>query len=433
MRKKCSKCGNDQELVENTPHVLRHALPQLKSPVMVEVPFTCANCGHQVSWTVRYIVTDNRIVRPGVMKRYPTTERRHGLIQQFDGTSMVLLQYPGVFRPGENVLFPTHEGRLGSGHAIDRYGDPDLMAEFSVEYLKQYWNIVPKDRLPRTVSEIMPALHLLINAAELAIKANLIRSGKNNQGHTLRTLYRCVNYEHRQEIERRFADADPNANLKALGVEGPTAESVLELYGDGFGWTKVYEDTRYLAEPTTRLKSDNLKGGNLVKDTLYPLFLPVLVQIMIDTYAFFSGVQRVKRLGADLEHRSRDTGDDNHGDWGLVPSSISLVVIRVAQFTAKDKHGTDLAVFRRFKEARPPGYSTSWMYGGNTLLFYRAGKEHPEDGEAVIDGLECKVWYTGRLGMHPRDLYLLADALEAPGDLNMFQWAKAPEFRRYNT
>ena len=62
------------------------------------------------------------------------------------------------------------------------------------------------------------------------------------------------------------------------------------------------------------------------------------------------------------------------------------------------------------------------MYGGNVLLFYRACREHPEDGEVVIDGLECKVWYVGRLGMHPRDLFLLADILEASGEIEEFQW-----------
>ena len=76
------------------------------------------------------------------------------------------------------MLYPEHEGRLSAGHAIDRYGDPDLMAEFAAEYLKQYWVIVPKGRLPQTVSEMMPALNLLVNAAELAIKSDLIRSGQ---------------------------------------------------------------------------------------------------------------------------------------------------------------------------------------------------------------------------------------------------------------
>ena len=209
----------------------------------------------------------------------------------------MVLQYPGVLRARENVLFPAHEGRLSRGHAIGRHGDPDLMAEFSAEYLKQYWAILPKGRLPRTVSEMMPALLLLMNAAELAMKADLIRSDSKASGsHKLLILYRSLDCEHRQEIERRFADADQNANLKALGGEGPTAESVLGLYGDGFGWTTVYEDTRYFAEPTTKVKSASAKGGNLIKDTLYPIFLPVLVQTMIDTYAFFSGAERLLEL-----------------------------------------------------------------------------------------------------------------------------------------
>ena len=427
MREKCHKCGDDQDLVEGAPRVLRHALPRLKSPVEVEVTFTCANCGSEVRRNIQLVPTDQRSVQAGTTQGQPAAEQRMGRISQFAGEASMFLQYPAVLRAGENVLFPAHEGSLSGGHAIDRHGDPDLMAEFSAEYLKQYWAILPKGRLPRTVSEMMPALHLLMNAAELAMKADLVRSGDTRGGHTLQTLYRCLDCEHRREIERRFADAGPNANLKALGFEGPTAESVLKLYGSGFGWSPVYEDTRYFAEPTTKMKSDSVKGGNLVKQTVYPIFLPVLVQTMIDAYAFFSGAERLKRLGAEGGYRSRDPGNDNHGDWGLVPSSVGLVVLRVAQFVATDKQGVTRPVFDRFKAARPPGYCTSWMYGGNWLLFYRVGEEHPEDGEAVIDGLECRIWYTGRLGMHARDLYLLADALEAPGDLDVFQWANAPK------
>ena len=89
-------------------------------------------------------------------------------------------------------MFPEHEGRLSTGHAIDRHGDPDLMAEFSAEYLKQYCAIVPQGRLPRTISEMMPALHLLVNAAELALKADLIRSDKDSGGHSLNELYGVI-------------------------------------------------------------------------------------------------------------------------------------------------------------------------------------------------------------------------------------------------
>ena len=235
-----------------------------------------------------------------------------------------------------------------------------------------------------------------------------------------------MDHTHRDEIERRFAEAPLNADLRALGREAPSVESTLGVYEHGFGWSSVYVDTRYLAEPTTKVKSEDAKGGNLVKDVPYPIFLPVLVQTMLDVYPHFSGAERLTRLGAQVGFGSRDPGNDQHGAWGLVPSSVGLVVLRFAQLVARDERGEFRAEFRGFTEARPPLYCTSWMYGGNVLLFYWAGTEHPEDGETVIDGLECKVWYAGNLGMHPRDLYLLADILEAPRGLEQFQWADAP-------
>ena len=333
------------------------------------------------------------------------------------------LNYPAVSAPGGNVLFPAQEGRLSGGHAIGQYGNPDLMAEFSVEYLKQYWVIVPTGRLPNSMVEMMPALHLLTNAAELAFKADLIRSGRASGGHILRKLYGDLENEHRDEVQRRFAAAAPNISLNALGAECPAVESVLSVYDETFGGSSVYQDTRYFAEPTTMLRSASLKGGNLVKDTPYPIFLPVVVQTMLDVYGFFSGAERLKRLGADVAYGTRDPGNDQHGSWGLVPSSIGLLVIRVAQHAAWDERLEDRDLFRRFKAARPPGYSTSWMYGGQSLLFYRADKDHPEDGETVIDGLECKVWYSERLGMHARDLYLLANALRDQDEFPLCQWA----------
>ena len=410
MRRRCFKCGDDQELVRDPPRVVLHALPQLCSPLEITVPIRCTRCGREVSTNVQFAATNKRVQRPSRIDEQPKAERRNGQVW-----GRTFLNYPGVLIPGQNVLHPAHEGRLSTGHAIDRYGDPDLMAEFAVEYLKQYRAIVPKGRLPHTVSEMMPALNLLVNAAEIAMKADLIRSGNDNGGHSLPTLYRRVDCKHREEIERRFAEAPTNGNLRILGSEPPTVESVLSTYEHGFGWSSVYQDTRYYAEPTTRVKSKDVKGGNLVKSTPYPIFLPIVVQTIIDVYGYFSGAERLKRLGAEVGYGSRDPGKDQHGDWGLVPSSVGLVVLRVAQFVARAKSGELREEFLQFKEERRPLYCTSWMYGGNVLLFYRVGREHPEDGVTVIDGLKCKVWYAGSLGMHPRDLFLLADILEAPG------------------
>ena len=188
MRGRCLKCGDDQELAKDSPRVVQHALPQLASPVEIEVPIRCTNCGHEVSTNIRFVATNKKVARASRMDDQPAAERRHGRIWGSHGKVSTFLNYPGVLVPGQGVLYPAHEGRLGAGHAIDRYGDPDLMAEFAAEYLKQYWVIVPKGRLPQTVSEMMPALNLLVNAAELAIKADLIRSGNDSGGHSLPTL-----------------------------------------------------------------------------------------------------------------------------------------------------------------------------------------------------------------------------------------------------
>ena len=254
------------------------------------------------------------------------------------------------------------------------------------------------------------------------MKADLIRSDKDSGGHSLGELYDSLDCSHKRETERRFAETEFHDHLRLLGIERPTVESVLGVYECGFGWSSVYQDTRYFAEPTTRVKSQSAKGGSLVKSVPYPIFLPLLVQTMLDVYAFFTGAERMRRLSARVEYGSRDPGSDQHGDWSLVPSSVGLIVIRVAQLVAQDEHGQLRDAFRRFKETRPPAYCTSWMYGGSKLLFYRVGAGHPEDGERVIDGVECKVWHDGKLGMHSRDLYLLANVLDA-GDLAEFEWA----------
>ena len=421
MKAICHKCRTEQILVPKPRRQLVHALPELRSPLEVVDPFACATCGSEIRLNYRFLPTDKRFAWTGAIQGEHTVERQHGHLWNV-GQSAMSVSYAAVSTQGGNVLFPAHEGRLGAGRAIGRYGDPDLMANFSAEYLKQYQAIVPKGRLPHSMTEMMPALHLLVNAAELALKADLIRSGKPCGGHVLRRLYGALENEHRHEVESRFADAGPNANLNALGADRPSVESVLRVYEQSFGGSTVYMDTRYLAEPTTRIKEKSLRGGNLVKDMPYPIFLPVVVQAMLDAYAHFSGAERLKRLGADVVHGTRDAGEDQHGDWGLAPASLGLVVLRVAQQIAWDEKHVDREVFRQFKATHPPGYTTSWMYGGQSLLFYRAGKEPPKDGEAVIDGLECKVWHAGRLGMHARDLYQLADAQRTQDNFPLLTW-----------
>ena len=173
-------------------------------------------------------------------------------------------------------------------------------------------------------------------------------------------------------------------------------------------------DSRYYAEPTTMFReASGLRGASLVKgNTPYPIFLPYVVSSLIDAYRFYSGPERLRRLGADLSERGGDRDSDNHGEWGLVPSSLGLIVVMVLQANGMGFGGEEVRAFTDFKRLNPTSFIVDWMYGGNTLLFYRDDGQGFPDGNRVIDGLECRLWNKGRLGMHERDLHLLADALE---------------------
>lgn len=54
---------------------------------------------------------------------------------------------------------------------------------------------------------------------------------------------------------------------------------------------------------------------NVIKDMPYPIFLPVVVQTMLDVYTYFSGAERLNRMGADVGYGMRASGNDQHGDW----------------------------------------------------------------------------------------------------------------------
>jgi len=340
------------------------------------------------------------------------------MISMSDNTGQFAsVQYPAVCLSDTREVLPTQEGTIQDGTVVNRHGDPELMAGFAQHYLSAYRATMPSGRPPRSVVEIMPALHLLVMATELVIKADLMRSDKDaGNHHSLRDLYEALDDAHRQDADDRFARCEPNAKLKMVGEATTTISDVLTVYDSSYGGaSKVYMDTRYYAEPTTKFrKSSSLHGANLLKSsTPYPIFLPPVVESLIATFRFFDGAARLRRLGGQVARGTRATIDDNHGDWGLVPSSLDLVVVQVGQHTWMDARGEELPEFRRWKQSRPPGYSTSWGYGGSRLLFYRAGQETPPDSEQLIDGIRCRIWRDGGLGMHSRDLYRLADVLES--------------------
>ena len=128
-------------------------------------------------------------------------------------------------------------------------------------------------------------------------------------------------------------------------------------------------DVRYFAEPITMLpQSSNLHGSNLVKGlTPYPVFLPAIVEALLEAYRITSGVERLRRRGADIQGNIRDEGTGSHGDWGLVPVSLRLVVVAAPQSVALDSAGQETEIFSDFTASHPAGLQISWSHG-NVLL-----------------------------------------------------------------
>ena len=420
MRRNCTKCTDiDQELIINSTSVFRHAVEPLKSLIKVEVGYACQRCGQKS--TTEHIVTDNTEF-PVRAADHSDTEagevRRHtAMLSNWstDRKRFASVHFPAAFRLGENVLFPTSEGNLQDGTVIDQYGNPDLMLEFAEQYFELHRAIFPTKRLPSSLTELMPALHLLVIAAELVLKAYLIRDGNDKFGHSLQQLYKDLNPAQRNRIKLRYAESDSIKNLTTLGIEGPAVETVLGAYDHTYGGeSKVYVDSRYYAEPTTRFKPlSSLHGANLVKShNPYPIFLPEVVRAFIDTYGFFSGHKRIARLGGEVKYGAREPCNDNHGDWGFIPSSLNLVVVNVPQPAGISAEGDKLEAFNRLLTEHPPVFCADWMYGGNTLLFYGAGAQVSVDDHGTLNGVVCRLWYHKRIGMHARDLYLLANELE---------------------
>ena len=414
------RCG-EQELLSGPPRVYCHTVASLGRPVQVEQPYTCASCGREVQTRMSYFTGRASPVTHG--RENPTRQLRNERVHAYlhmpymDGESSSV-QYSAVCVTGTREVLPTQEGTIQDGTMVDRYGDPELMANFAEHYLAAHRAVMPTGRSPASVVEIMPALHLLVMSVELAMKADLLRSkGALDKIHSLEMLYKGLDASHRQYANASFESCDPNARLTSVGETPLTVPAVLAVYDKSYGGSSsVYMDTRYYAEPTTTFKqSSSLHGANLVKgNTPYPIFLPHAVESLIDTFRFFDGAARLRRMGGMVARGAKAPVRDNHGDWGLVPSSLGLVVVQVPQhaWMVGSSHD-ELPEFSRWKASRPPGFSTSWMYGGSVLLFYRAGVGTPDASEMSIDGIDCRIWRDQNVGMHSRDLYRLADALDA--------------------
>ena len=188
MRGRCTQCGN-QGLRLKSDDVLRVGIPWLARLLQREVNYACAVCGRRVKESIQPFVdpVNHRL-------RVPLTpdaeskpiERRHAMIHNSSASlgPCPTLSYPAAFSAVGQVLFPTFEGTMQDGTVVDQHGDPELMADFAEEYLRQFWILMPTGRLPHTLKEIMPGLLLLFTATELALKAYWIRSGKQVTSHS---------------------------------------------------------------------------------------------------------------------------------------------------------------------------------------------------------------------------------------------------------
>ena len=356
MNRVCDAC-TDTELIA-TPKAFRFGLRLLGNLVKKETEYLCPACGRRT--------TDDPLAHETPVERAADGDTRTGDVRRrqvvlhnlsADRQVFVSVEFPAAYRAGWNVLWPTFEGNVQDGTVIDHHGDPDLMLEFAEQYFKLYNAAVPAGRLPASLVEIMPALHLLVTAAELGFKACLTRDDKNASGHSLQRLYKALDPAHRDRIDAVFSKSYLNTNLTALGIEPPTVEAILGRYDSTYdSRSGVYTDSRYYAEPTTRFRrGDRVHGPNLVKgNTPYPTFLPEIVSAQIEAYRYFSGHERLRRRGGDVQHGAREPGNDNHGHWGVVPSSLGLCVVSVPPPAGKSAEGEDLASFEKLLSEQTP-------------------------------------------------------------------------------
>ena len=408
MRGKCPRCG-EQELVQQPAEVFRLGLPWLNSLAQIETPYVCPSCDKEVKRRLK----NTHIFPKASLRGSGNSDTVDFTYLEWYGTP--LLSMYGMVRLQDRVFIPNSEGRIIEGGVVDQFGKPDLMAEMAREYLRQFWTLFPNGRLPNSLKGIMPALLLLVTSAEQALKSFGIRSEQPSHFHSLKDLYDELKSEYKIETERLFRRSEIVAAILENGQEAPAIEHILSVYSNTYGHRDgVYVDVRYYAEPTTMLpQSSNLRGSSLMKSlTPYPVFLPAIVEALLEVYRITSGVERLRRRGADIQGNSRDDGTGSHGEWGLVPASLGLVVVAAPQSVALDSGGQETELFTDFTASHPTSLQVSWKHGGSRLLFYRDDQKAWRDGEVVVDGFQYRLWRLGRLGMHARDLNQLADVLD---------------------
>ena len=403
------------------PHgPFRLGIPHLRDLPQVTIVVMCEGCGQQGRQL--NVAPGQSGFRHWVrgLPPCPEEDRRfhsgHMTVGRVPGDMRMSVGFPYACAGSGGTAWPLHEATIQDGTVIDQYGDPERMVEFAEEYLKQHWVLMRPGELPRSLTELMPALLLLVTAAELALKAFEIRSGApQSRSHGLVVLFKGLRADHRADVEARFARIDGVAVLAELGAPPPTVERVLGTYADIYGGGRgVHTEARYYAEPTSMLsKASDLQNANLVKgNTPYPVFMPYLVEVLIQSYRYSSGFQRLNRRGAVIRMRMDGSTKRGHGDWELQPSSLGLGAVEIGQRDALDEADNERPEYRHFTTTHAGFHLMDWMYGGSKILYYDASGTRRRDGTHVISGIECHVAVNDFIGIHTRDLEKLADLLE---------------------
>ena len=168
MNGNCYRCG-DQPLKLHLDQTSRVAVPGLTNLLVRQVEYSCANCGEVIHIQQPQIYSESNLPNLPIPTQVDpeSVERTRAHIWTFAGSPPrpMDLQYPSILVGGH--LYPTFEGSVQDGTSIDKHGEPDLMAEFAEEYLRQFWILIPTGRLPNTLTEVMPPLLLLFTATEL--------------------------------------------------------------------------------------------------------------------------------------------------------------------------------------------------------------------------------------------------------------------------
>ena len=333
----CPKCGNE-DLRFDPISRFGLGIPHLSDLEQAVVVLSCRPCRSDFQFRIqgRNRPSFSHFMRVQEDGKSETEGLRRGFISLWSDTvsRKASVDYNFAHRDEQSLLWPMYEARIQTGTGVDRYGDPDLMTEFAMEYLKQHWVLLRPGRLPQTLVEVMPSLLLLVTAAELAMKAfNLRSKDEQPRTHDLVELYDGLDSEHRAAIEARFGRCQLVVGLTSIGADAPNIQSILGTYADIYGGKRgAYQEAKFYAEPTTMLpEASNLRGANLIKgNTPYPTFMPYLVEAIVDCYYFFSGLERLRRRGAEIHEHSPNSTSHGHGDWALRPSSLDLAVIIVS-------------------------------------------------------------------------------------------------------